>query len=148
MVTTCAVRSQEDLVYARLVPFDNVKKVFQYCAHCVPVLGTAVKRVNICHNFQAVVCSIPCNDTTNMPIYSPLPEPLRLFLSIFELQKLHGPVHDNKRRITLEGVQNTLLSFLLVLSSDNVGLPLKYHLLGLLVVVLEVFFLIHAVQTN
>ena len=61
----------EDLVYARLVFFDNVKKVFQYCAHCVPVMGTAVKKVEIRPNFQAVVCSIPCNDTSNMPNLSP-----------------------------------------------------------------------------
>ena len=43
VVTTCAIRLKEDLVYARLVLFDDTEKVFQNCTNCEPVLGTTVK---------------------------------------------------------------------------------------------------------
>ena len=82
-----------------------------------------------------------------MPIYSSLSEPLRLLFSVFQLDELHGPVHDNKGGILLEGREQILFYSLLVLSPDDMRLPPKNRLSGFIVVVFQVLFLLYVVKS-
>ena len=82
-----------------------------------------------------------------MPIYSSLSEPLRLLSSLFQLDELHGPVHDNKGGILLEGREQILFYSLLVLSPDDMRLPPKNRLSGFIVVVFQVLFLLYVVKS-
>ena len=67
--------------------------------------------------------------------------------SLFQLDELHGPVHDNKGGILLEGHEQILFCSLRVLSPDDMRLPLKNRLSGFIMVVFQVLFLLYVVKS-
>ena len=83
-----------------------------------------------------------------MPVHTALLKSFRLFLAIFHLRELHGPIHHYENGVTLKGQQNIRFRTILISCSENVGLPLENAGLCLDSIVQEVFLLVCAVELD